>query len=1136
MIIDKILLSTLRAFFAPEMFRQGQTLYEDNAVTALDITLDCKNKHDHISSMVLADREEYNVKITLERTTKGSSIMADCDCFKTTAYCKHEIATLIAAVTRFEKETPAVPKNMQNNPEIDRWIHSFDNTFSTSTLSMHPQKTTEKTPAVYQFYYELSLKPSYSIESSTRISVSLHYSKQLKSGQWNEKKAFDPDKKAHHSYLNDEALDLLLQLKGIRSLYGQHMGYQDRYFVLSHHVGEKVLNQLIATKRCYWDKEDAEPLIFGPNKKAQWHWQKDNDGLQQLRCSSEPLLYFFVIEHLWYVNPNTHEIGLFETTMNANVVTFLLQLPKLPMIQAEKMFKTLMQHKKQVSIPLPAMSDDQPLKIVQPIPHLRLFLGSIKSPGNYDTQWKEIVVPQASAELLFDYDGIVISEKDTRHVLQQTDGKETIQIQRDTGFETECVEKLQSYGWTVLSNKSPLDRLNPKLASCFILDPFKASKECLLKFSARGVPRLKEAGWNIDIAADYPCQILMDEPEEWYSTIDDTSQYDWFGLELGITLQGQQINLLPIVQQLLQKLPNNASAAQAKEYFEKEKEVFAQLPDGRYLPLPLERIRHILTIFIELYDAKSLTDDNQLRLSKLHAMRLLELEKAMGAASLRWVGGDRLRKMAKKLEDFKGIKTVQASDTFQGTLRPYQIEGLSWLQFLREYEFSGILADDMGLGKTVQALAHLLVEKVNGRMSLPSLIVAPTSLMFNWQKEAARFAPELNVLLLHGINRKIHFDHLKQYDLILTTYPLIVRDKAILCEQPFYYLILDEAQCIKNHRTQFAQVALQIEAKHRLCMTGTPMENHLGELWSLFHFMMPGLLGEQKQFTRHFRTPIEKQGDNERRNHLNRRIAPFLLRRTKEKVVAELPPKIEIIRHVELEGAQRDLYEAVRVTMEDKVRKHIARLGLNRSHIIILEALLKLRQICCDPRLLKIPEAQKKRATSAKLTFLMEFIGELLQEGRRILLFSQFTEMLGLIEVALKAVNIPYVILTGKTTDRQTPVEQFQDGKVPLFLISLKAGGTGLNLTAADTVIHYDPWWNPAVESQATDRAHRIGQDKTVFVYKIVSKNTVEEKILEMQERKRALMDSLFSENQTSKLAMSEDDLKGLFEPLEQIG
>lgn len=296
--------------------------------------------------------------------------------------------------------------------------------------------------------------------------------------------------------------------------------------------------------------------------------------------------------------------------------------------------------------------------------------------------------------------------------------------------------------------------------------------------------------------------------------------------------------------------------------------------------------------------------------------------------------------------------------------------------------------------------------------------------------------------------------------------------------------------------------------------------------------MMPGLLGEEKKFNRLFRFPIEKENNQERRHHLNRRIAPFLLRRTKDKVAKELPEKVEMLRHVEFEEEQRDLYETIRVTMQEKVRKEIAKLGLARSHIVVLDALLKLRQVCCDPRLLKIVTPKKEISKSAKLELLMSLIPELLEEGRRILVFSQFTEMLGHIEAQLKEKKLAYVKLTGQTKDRETAVQKFQNGEVPLFLISLKAGGTGLNLTAADTVIHYDPWWNPAVESQATNRAHRIGQNKTVFVYKFIARGTVEEKILELQQKKQALMEGVFSDKSTGKLKLMGKDLQELFEPL----
>ncbi|MDN6088964.1 MAG: DEAD/DEAH box helicase, partial [Enterobacterales bacterium] len=440
-------------------------------------------------------------------------------------------------------------------------------------------------------------------------------------------------------------------------------------------------------------------------------------------------------------------------------------------------------------------------------------------------------------------------------------------------------------------------------------------------------------------------------------------------------------------------------------------------------------------------------------------------------------------------------------------------------------------ADDMGLGKTVQTLAHILLEKESGRLDRPALIVVPTTLVHNWREEAARFTPDLNVLVLSGPQRKDHFDRIEQCDLILTTYSLLWRDQKVLTQHDYHLLILDEAQYVKNATTRAATALRDLNARHRLCLTGTPLENHLGEIWSLFDFLLPGFLGSQKEFNQRWRVPIERDGDAVRRDLLVRRIRPFMLRRRKDDVATELPPKTTLLRTVELKGSQRDLYETVRTAMQEKVRTAIDSQGMARSHIIVLDALLKLRQVCCDPRLVNLEKAALVKE-SAKLELLLELLPEMIDEGRRILLFSQFTGMLDLISQALDKAGIAYVTLTGSTADRHAPVQRFQRGEVPLFLISLKAGGVGLNLTAADTVIHYDPWWNPAAENQATDRAHRMGQDKPVFVYKLIAAGSIEEKIVALQDKKAALADSILSEDTSGSTKFSADDLSALFEPI----
>ena len=478
------------------------------------------------------------------------------------------------------------------------------------------------------------------------------------------------------------------------------------------------------------------------------------------------------------------------------------------------------------------------------------------------------------------------------------------------------------------------------------------------------------------------------------------------------------------------------------------------------------------------------------------------------------------------------------------TLRPYQLQGLAWLQYLRTHHLGGILADDMGLGKTAQALAHIQLEKEAGRLDLPTLVVMPSSLLFNWQAEAARMTPDLRVLCLQGPDRAMDFDRLGDHDLILTSYPLLLRDGAILARQRFHLLILDEAQTVKNATARSATAVRRLDARHRLCLTGTPLENHLGELWAQFDFLMPGFLGDARSFRRRWRRPIEVNGETQRATLLALRVRPFILRRKKDQVATELPPLVRIDQRLPLAGAQRALYESVRVACDDKIRSVLLRKGLTGGRIDILDALLKLRQVCCDPSLLK-NVALAPETGRAKLDHLRTLLPALVEQGRRLLVFSQFTSMLDLIAQELTVLGMPWLMLTGATpvSHRAGVVARFQNRDAPIMLISLKAGGVGLNLTAADTVIHVDPWWNPAVEEQATARAHRIGQDATVFVYRLLIEGSIEERILALQARKAALAEGVLGSDGNPDgsdgdgdgprfAKFSVHDLQGLLAPL----
>ncbi|MHB8878325.1 MAG: SNF2-related protein, partial [Myxococcaceae bacterium] len=486
------------------------------------------------------------------------------------------------------------------------------------------------------------------------------------------------------------------------------------------------------------------------------------------------------------------------------------------------------------------------------------------------------------------------------------------------------------------------------------------------------------------------------------------------------------------------------------------------------------------------------------------------------------------KKAIASLRDLGGIPAVKAPKGLIATLRHYQEAGLAWLWFLHRNGLSGILADDMGLGKTVQALA--LLQKVKDEEGQkPTLVVAPTSVLANWEREAERFTPGLSSIIWHGQDRREQASQLEKTDLVLTSYALVRRDVAELSKVGFRYVILDEAQNIKNADSATAQACKSLPAVQRLALTGTPLENRLSELWSIFDFLMPGFLGTGDTFSERYEQPIQVAGDAAARERLRRRIHPFVMRRLKQEVAKDLPPKTESIAWCEMEPGQAALYREVLEDTRRKVYDTIDKVGFGRSRVSILAALMRLRQVCCDPRLLKMPPGTLL-PPSAKLERAGALMNDLIAEGHRALVFSQFTEMLTLLKEQADSAKFPYLYLDGRTRDRMAKVDEFNDPKgPPLFFISLKAGGTGLNLTAADYVIHYDPWWNPAVEDQATDRTHRIGQTKAVIAYKLITRGTVEEKILALQQRKRDLAAGVLGGGADLAKALSETDVEELF-------
>jgi non-specific serine/threonine protein kinase len=587
-----------------------------------------------------------------------------------------------------------------------------------------------------------------------------------------------------------------------------------------------------------------------------------------------------------------------------------------------------------------------------------------------------------------------------------------------------------------------------------------------------------------------------------------TSGIDWFDLKTVVEFGDQQISLHDLRKAM------------------KRGERYVKLADGSVGQIPEEW----LSKYKHLWNLAEETEEG-FRLSDLHLPLIDTLLEENATVQT----PPDLIQRRERLRAFERIAPQPLPKGFTGELRPYQKHGFDWLHFLKEYKFGGILADDMGLGKTVQVLAYLQsIKEFRAERSDPpgersrsaALLVVPKSLIVNWQRESEKFTPDLRFLEYLGNLRSKDTSVFNDYDVVLTTYGTMLRDVEILRGYKFSHIILDESQAIKNPLAKSARAARLLNGDHRIVMTGTPVENNTFELWSQFAFLNPGLLGNLDYFKREFANPIESGGDEESAALLRKLTYPFILRRTKEQVAPELPPRSERIIYTDMDSAQKKLYTQTRERYRAELLGLIESEGINDARFRILEGLLRLRQIAIHPALVE----KSYRGEAPKFEVLLDTLETLQAENHKALIFSQFVETLKLVRRELDERKIKYVYLDGQTPNRQSRVDLFQnDPSFPFFLISLKAGGVGLNLTAADYVLHLDPWWNPAVEMQASDRAHRIGQDKPVFVYKIIARDTVEEKILQLQEKKRALVKNIIATESSFFKSLTKDDVKTLF-------
>ncbi len=1102
-LLSKLSLERIRPWFDEGSFQRGSDYWKSGHVRRVKATEEGAELA--VQSSVSGSRSlVYHQEIEVYEYDGLVEVSGECSC-PVSFNCKHVVSVLIELIDRHA----VTASSGDIDQPVEEWLGQLS-----ATISLNEQAATGKEPEQdsIQLKYLLNPEPADVAGSRYKIRASVFKSRVLKKGGFGKpvKHSFDRIGVGH--YFDDFVLPAD---KLIGSLVGRQSSYasQSSSRLLEGELAELALQKILETGRCHWKYFDAQALQIAGERTFEFNWQEEQEG-SMLQAQVVPAAsHVFRVDNYWYVDAESGQIGQLQYhELDADQLSLLLDAPFIPKKKLEDVSRHLIIDTPAIKIPLPIDLDIQQIAVDAQTPTVKLRLLGLNLEELTGLQGQTNV-----ARLSFQYGDIECTQTASRSRETHMQGNTAYIVSRNVDVEQQAMDLLRKQELRLddASHSETMDWFSPT----------RSRSETSLfwyEFMQTGVAELQRAGWQVEFDGSFG--LAIEEAGDWHAHVEVDAGDKWFNLKLEVDIDsdGKQLNLLPVLLEILQQ---HSRPELLRESLMQSPDYFVQLEGDRLLKLDSARMLSIFDTLLELYDSNPLNKDGGLLLSRHQGVQMSAL---LDNPGLQWHGAGSLQALNQKLRDFEGISNVGIPQGLQTELRDYQQQGLNWLQFLREFEFNGILADDMGLGKTVQTLAHLLLEKESGRMQKPCLIIVPTSLVSNWAREARLFAPDLRVLILHGSDRHARFEQVDEHDMVITTYPLLRRDKEKLLEHEFYTIVLDESQFVKNPKSKTTQVVFALKARHRLCLTGTPLENHLGELWSMFHFLMPGFLGGLSRFNRLFRNPIEKQGDITRQEQLRQRIKPFLLRRRKQDVASELPAKTEIIRSVSLQGKQRDLYESIRIAMDTKVRQEITSKGLSRSHIMILDALLKLRQVCCDPRTLSLSQASHVNE-SAKLDLLMDMVPEMVEEGRRILIFSQFTRMLSLIEDELKSAKIDYCLLTGQTQKRDVQVDRFQSGEVPVFLISLKAGGVGLNLTAADTVIHYDPWWNPAAENQATDRAHRIGQDKPVFVYKLIAEDTIEDRILSLQKNKQALADSIYQEGGGKGGQLTADDLSELF-------
>ncbi len=1102
-----------RDLFSVLIRERGTQYYEKNRV---DIDYD-----DETSVMAEVQGSElYYVDVEV----KDAGLCASCSCpYAQKDFCKHIYAVLL----KIERENllPGLqyPPNMQlrlvphdemlideididdddapkqapsslgvAQPFWDACLDEIRATFSREEALESPVRSEAK-----EIVYLIRHAPRhYHPTQSTDLIVNIHSRSRKKNGEWGQIKPLNiqADKMAQ---MDSEDAKILSVLMGAQSLYDySRSSYGNSGFVLSRPLANVVLPPMAATGRLFFQNDQDESLS-GP---LEWRPEEVWTPSLALRLEASGDAYEFTVElnGSGAVMPVTEPLMLTRqgVMIVGNRVCRIDDLGAFPWIEHLRSQKRLLIPRAQISdfigklysLPdLPPLSFPEELQVDEVRAEARSCLVLRTEDAHYYLQDKK----RFRADLYFRYrDCPVAAFPRARGFYAES---HRCYIMRDADAEKNACQTLLDLGF-----KTARDGKDG------------ATHEIDAEKFARVVSALTVQGWHVEADGK-----LYREAGAFSFNV--STGIDWFELHGACDFENQKAQLPALLAAL------------------RKKESLVELPDGTFGVIP-EAVLKKYALLAQMGE----THDGHLRFKKSQAGLLDALLAAQPEATC-----DALfENTRQQLQSFCGIEPASAPDSFQGTLRRYQEEGLGWFDFLRRFGFGGCLADDMGLGKTVQVLAMLEKRRLlrqyeiriaagkpakasasypgNDLCEHPSLVVAPRSVVFNWRKEAARFAPGLRVLEHTGLARKVSGEHFENYDLVLTTYGTLRRDAVAFRDIEFDYVILDEAQAIKNSDTGSAKAVRLLRARHRLALSGTPIENHVSELWSLFEFLNPGLLGSATVFKR--MTSDASASAPETRMLLSQALKPFILRRTKAHVAPELPQKTEQVIYCEMDKAQTKLYNELRDHYRMSLLKRLDEQGIGKSKMHILEALLRLRQAACHPGLL---DPKWKNGASAKTEFLLPQLAEILEEGHKALIFSQFTSFLSIVRQKLDESGHRYLYLDGKTQNREELVRSFQeDDAAPLFLISLRAGGLGLNLTAAEYVYLLDPWWNPAVEAQAVDRTHRIGQTEQVFAYRLITRHTVEERVLELQQSKRDLFAALIKEDAGLIRSLSRDDLE----------